>query len=229
VERLFVTRPIYPLAAIAFSTLMLIGGLLIAKSPLFIAVLVALCALYICFGYGAVVARCLIIFVPLGLILGLLSWPVFGDISFVATTAGRIVLVGLCAVPLVSTPPAALTRSLSALGCPRILVLGILVAIRFIPVLLREMRQIREAMRTRGIRVGSDPRCIYRAFVVPLIMRIVNISEILALSLETRAFDIKGGQATVFRPLRFAVRDGAFCSFALVLVTICTAIWAGLV
>jgi energy-coupling factor transport system permease protein/energy-coupling factor transport system ATP-binding protein len=229
VERLYVARPLYPLATVAFSTFALIGGLLIAKTALFVPALVALCALYVCFGYGVAVLRCLSVFVPLGFVLGALAWLAFGDVASVTPVAGRIVLLGLCAVPLVSTPPATLTRSLAALGCPRVVVLGALVAIRFIPVLAREMAQIREAMRTRGVRVGQDPRCVYRAFVIPLVMRIINISESLALSRETRAFDLKARQTSVYRPVRFTLRDGLFCACGLALIgTVALCAWAGL-
>ena len=221
-ESLYVSRPLYPLATLAFSTLALVGGLLIAKTALFAPALLALCLLYAGFGYGKVTLRCLAIFVPLGLVLGALSYLAFGEVTALFTNAGRVVLLGLCAVPLVSTPPVVLTRSLAVLRAPRALTLGILVAIRCIPVLLREMRQVREAMSTRGVRLGRDPRVLYRAFIIPLIMRIINISEILALSLETRAFDLHAQQLTIYHPVHFGPRDGAFCALALALLAACT-------
>jgi energy-coupling factor transport system permease protein len=223
VERLYVTRPLYPLATIAFSVLAFVGGLLIAKSVVFLPALAALCVLYACFGYGSVMLRCLAIFVPLGALLGGLSYLVFGEVAAIYETAGRIVLVGLCAVPLVSTPPVVLTRSLAAFHMPRVIVLGILVAIRFLPVLLREMRQVREAMKTRGVRTGRDPRSLYRAFVIPLVMRIINISEILSLSLETRAFDLNVEQVTIYHPVRFTMRDGIFSALGAALICGCAA------
>ncbi|MDR2106703.1 MAG: energy-coupling factor transporter transmembrane protein EcfT [Coriobacteriales bacterium] len=218
-ERLYVARPLYPLATIAFSLIVFVTGLLIARLWLFLPWLVALCVLYVCFGYAAVVLRCLAIFVPLGLVCGAVAWLVFGDVAAVWQNSGRVVLLGLCAVPLISTPPSVLTRALGALNCPRIIVLGVLVAVRFIPVLLREMRQIAEAMRTRGVRLVSGAS-LYRAFLIPLITRIVNISETLSLSLETRGFDLAVRQTSVFVPVRFCLRDGLFCLCALAFVGI---------
>ena len=119
-------------------------------------------------------------------------------------------LMGLCAVPMVSLPPINLTRCMTQLKCPHILTLGMLVVVRFVPVLIGEVRRILEAMKTRGVRLTLNPTCFYRAFLIPLIMRLANISEILALSLETRGFDIKDKDTVVYRPVRFTLRDAAF-------------------
>jgi energy-coupling factor transporter transmembrane protein EcfT len=98
------------------------------------------------------------------------------------------------------------------------LTLGMLVAIRFVPILLGEMRRIREAMRTRGVRLLLNPSCFYRAFLIPLIMRLVGISELLSLSIETRGFDLADKGAVVFRPVAFGARDVMFAVATVLLV-----------
>jgi energy-coupling factor transporter transmembrane protein EcfT len=100
---------------------------------------------------------------------------------------------------------------MTRLGCPRALTLGMLVAIRFVPALAGEMFRIREAMMTRGVSLARGPSYVYRAFLVPLVMRLTGISDILALSLETRCFDIGGQSATIYRQVKFSARDAAFC------------------
>lgn len=209
-ERLQVKKPMYPLVCIAFAAIILLGGLLISKRLAFACLLPAVCLVYLFFGYGKVLLKCLMIFVPLSLLIGLLSWPITGNEITALQTAGRILLLGLCAVPMVSLPPVNLTRCLTQLKCPRILTLGMLVAVRFVPVLMTEMRRILEAMKTRGVKLTLNPACFYRAFLIPLVMRLTNISEILALSLETRGFDLKEKDATIYQPVRFTARDAAF-------------------
>ncbi|MDR2108885.1 MAG: energy-coupling factor transporter transmembrane protein EcfT [Coriobacteriales bacterium] len=216
-ETLQVSRPLYPLLCIAFSMFTLVGGLLLARDLLLAALLVALGLIYLGFGYGKVLLRCLALGLVLAAVIGSLSWLVSGSGPKALQMAGRLLLVTLCAVPVISLSPVALTRSLAQLGCPRILTLGMLVAIRFVPILLGEMHRVREAMRTRGVRLLS-PAYFYRAFLIPLIMRLVSISELLALSLETRGFDLSQAEATVFRPVRFGARDWAFAVVTLLLL-----------
>jgi hypothetical protein len=120
VQRLYVSRPLYPPTAIAFSAVALVAGLLVAKQALFLPWLAALCLLYAGFGYAVVTLRCLAVFVPVGMACAGLAYLVFGDVAAVWQNTGRVVLLGLCAVPLVSTPPATLTRSLATFDCPRV-------------------------------------------------------------------------------------------------------------
>ena len=169
--------------------------------------------------------KCLLIFVPLGMLLGLLSFLIAGEQPAALQMAGRVLLMGLCAVPLVSLPPVNLTRSLTQLNCPRLLTLGMLVAVRFVPVLLKETLRILEAMKTRGVRLTLNPACFYRAFLIPFVMRLVGISEILSLSLETRGFDLQEKEATVYRPVRFTVRDAAFSAVTAALVVGMAVAW----
>ena len=217
-DGLQVKNPVYPLLCIAFAAIALLGGLLISKRPAFPCLLAAICLVYTFFGYGRVLLKCLLIFVPLGMLLGLLSFLIAGEQPAALQMAGRVLLMGLCAVPLVSLPPVNLTRSLTQLNCPRLLTLGMLVAVRFVPVLLKETLRILEAMKTRGVRLTLNPACFYRAFLIPFIMRLVGISEILSLSLETRGFDLQEKEATVYRPVRFTVRDAAFSAVTAALV-----------
>jgi energy-coupling factor transporter transmembrane protein EcfT len=228
IEGLLVRNPLYPLCCIAFSAAMLMGGLLISKRPSFAALLVVVCIVYIVFGYVRPLIRCMAVVLPICLVVGLVALLVRGapwDAAPALQTAGRIFLLGLCTVPTISLPPVNLTRCMTQIGCPRVLTLGMLVAVRFVPALAGEMFRIREAMMTRGVRLTLNPSYAYRAFLVPLVMRLTDISDVLALSLETRGFDIEGTGATVFRPVRFGARDAAFCVVAAALI-VWMAVWA---
>ncbi len=66
-------------------------------------------------------------------------------------------------------------------------------------------------MRSRGVNVWFyTPKTFCRAFLVPLIMRCVNISETLSLSVETRAFDTESKEAAVYKPIIFKTREFIF-------------------
>ena len=79
-------------------------------------------------------------------------------------------------------------------------------------------------MRTRGIdtRLNSiawyRPSNLYRAFLIPLVMRTINLSDTLALSVETRGFDPADREATVYHPVLFSLRDGIFVGLTLMAV-----------
>ena len=156
-----------------------------------------------------------------GVIAGGISALINHTLDMFWITPARCILIGVCVVPLLSVPPAQLTRSLNQLKFPRLLTLGMLVTVRFIPVLFSEMFQIRDAMRSRGIDTRwyspawYRPSNLYRAFIVPLIMRVVNISDTLALSVETRAFDQDSREATVYKPVAFTGRDRIFIALIL--------------
>lgn len=90
-----------------------------------------------------------------------------------------------------SIEPADMTRNLSTLKVPRGITLGMLIATSFPPVLGAEIRRVREAMKTRGAGSVLNPKIFYRAFLVPFVMRLVNISDTLSLSVETRGFSLR--------------------------------------
>jgi energy-coupling factor transport system permease protein len=209
-EKLQVPNPVYPPLCFLFSVVALCGGLLNAKQEHFGCLLAAVCLVYPFFGYGRVLLKCLAVFIPLSAAVAMLSWLAARDGTAAAQMAGRVLLLGLCAVPLISMPPICLTRCLTQARCPRVLTLGMLVAIRFVPVLMGEMKRILEAMKTRGVRLTLNPSVFYRAFLVPLIMRLIGISEILSLSIETRGFSLSESTASIYRPVRFTARDGVF-------------------
>lgn len=220
-----VARPVYPLVAVATSLLTLLTGLLASDSlTLFSIYLVALCLLYASFGYGMIVVKCLLIFVPLGLITGAISILIKHDWLTGLTAVGRMVLLGLSAITLVTTPPINLTRCMASLRMPRFLTLGMLVTIRFVPILAGEASRIREAMRTRGVNVSwySLGSC-YRAFIIPFMMQLITISDLLAVSIETRGFSMTADRSSVYKTVRFTGRDGVFTS-AIVMLS-AAAIW----
>lgn len=220
IESLHIKNPIYPLLSIIASLLILVEGMLIAKSIGMIYLLVALSVIYILFGYGRVMIKSLFIFIPISFLVGGLSGLTANSYIIGVQTFGRTMLVALSAITLISTPPIALTRNLTMLKCPRVLTLGMLVTIRFVPILVDESKQIIEAMKTRGVNTKwYKVSLIYRSFLIPFIMRIVNMSDIMSISMETRGFELDDKSASVYKEIHFTKRDGIY-TLCLVVVLI---------
>ena len=65
-------------------------------------------------------------------------------------------------------------------------------------------------MKTRGAGSVLNPKILYRAFLIPLVMRLVNISDTLALSVETRGFTLGGSLYSIYKKEFPAVSDVLF-------------------
>lgn len=211
VTSLHVKNPIYPLLSIIASLLILVEGMLVARSIRIIYLLAALSLLYIIFGYGRVLIKALVIFIPISFIIGGLSGLTAGAQITGMQTFGRTMLMALSSITVISTPPIALTRNLTMLRFPRVMTLGMLVTVRFVPILIGESKQIIEAMKTRGVNTKwYNVSIIYRSFLIPFIMRIVNMSDVMSLSMETRGFDLAEKSVSVYKEIHFTKRDGIY-------------------
>ena len=220
-EAFEVKNPFYPLVSFVSSIALLVFGMFFSKYILAFAFAGAVFVLFSVFGFFKSAWKMTVAMGLCGLVIGGLSFLTNRSFDAFWQTVLRMILLGLCAVPMVSTSPCDLTRCLAKLKCPRVITLGMLVTLKFIPVLASEIKQIWEAMKVRGANVNwYRPSCIYRAFIIPLVMRIIGISDILSLSLETRAFTLDESQSSVYREVNAKPRDFVFfiCVVALCIV-----------
>ena len=116
----------------------------------------------------------------------------------------------LCAAIGMSVSTVRMTRSLSQVHTPRAITLGMLISMSFVPMLKGEIGRVREAMKTRGAGSVLNPKILYRAFLVPFVMRLVNISDTLALSVETRGFTLGGSLYSIYKKEYPALSDVLF-------------------
>lgn len=214
--RFYVRRPLYPIVSILAALLTLIGALALAWS-VWGSVFVAAVFMLLClFGYSSTCLRVLPIILAYLAVFSLIFYLASGgNAVFTWQMANRLAGVAVAVLPGLSMPPVHLTRCLTALGCPRLLTLGMLITTSFVPVLSREIRQVRSAMRTRGVTSIWDPTAFYRAFLIPLLVRLVNISDTLALSVETRGFVSEGTAYTVYHPVSLRGKDVCFSALFL--------------
>ena len=217
-ETFEVKKPFYPLFSFSVSVIVLIFGMLFSKNLLAFAFATAIFVLYSAFGLFKSAWKMTVAMAICGLIIGGLSFLTNRSLDAFWQTLLRMILLGLCAVPMVSTSPCDLTRCLAKLKCPRVITLGMLVTLKFIPVLVGEIKQIWEAMKVRGANMNwYRPSCIYRAFIIPLVMRIIGISDTLSLSLETRAFTLDDSTSSVYKVIKIKARDFVFLACVIVL------------
>ena len=201
-------KALYPLIAIASSILIFAGGLALAGFHGYY-FLSAVVIILILFGMGRYILK----IIPAALILcGLyfiICFLISHSLKDSVNGAVRIAGVCLAMVPGMSIPPVNLTRALNDLKVPRSFGLGILITLRFFPLLAAEIRNIRDAMKTRG--AGYSLSDLYRSTVLPFCMRLVNISDLLALSVETRGFSSEGNYS-VWEKVRPEARDWIYLS-----------------
>lgn len=163
------------------------------------------------FGCTRECLRVLPAFLLLGGTFAAIVYFAYGHEAHAAVSmANRFASVFLAAALGMSVEPADMTRNLSTLRAPRGITLGILIATSFPPVLGAEIRRVREAMKTRGAGSVWNPRIFYRAFLVPLVMRLVNISDTLSLSVETRGFSLEKTPYTVYKKEVICLSDVLF-------------------
>ncbi len=219
-ERLYSKKPIYPLISLLSSLAIFCIGLLVSKSLGIVYLLGALTVIYIAFGYSLVLFRAIPLFLLIGTVIGAGAVLTSGNHMAGVQTLGRILLLAYSSVVMVALPPVSLTRNLAELRVPRILTLGMLITIRFVPLLVSETKQITEAMKTRGgrVRIYHLPY-LYRAFLIPFLMRIISISDLMAVSIETRGFSLSDASYSVYKRVRFAKRDGVFALSILAILT----------
>lgn len=150
-------------------------------------------------------------FIVTGGIFGCIAYFAYGrDFTAALAMVNRFGTVFLAIALGMSIEPIDMTRNLSTLKAPRGLTLGMLIATSFPPVLKAEKQRVREAMKTRGAGSILNPKIFYRAFLVPFVMRLVNISDTLSLSVETRGFSLEKVPYTVYKKEKICISDIIF-------------------
>lgn len=202
---------IFPVIALVAAVFLVIFGLIEAKSIVCSYFLIGVYIWLLLFGCYRACLRILPAFIIVG--------GAFFGIAYVASAgswvsamamANRFAAIFLASAIGMSQESVAITRALSQMHTPRSVTLGMLIATSFVPVLKAEIRRVREAMKTRGAGSVFNPKIFYRAFLVPLVMRLVGISDTLALSVETRGFALGKVGYTVYKREIFTVSDVIF-------------------
>ena len=204
-------KKLYPLVAILAGLFIIVFGLIMAKDMLACSVFLAAVFVWLwIFGCRKSCLHALPAFIVVAGIFFVGFYAGTGAVNSVWVMVYRFGAVFLAIVPGMSVAPVRMTRSLSQVHTPRSVTLGMLIAMSFVPMLKGEIKRVREAMKTRGAGSVLNPKILYRAFLVPLVMRLVNISDTLALSVETRGFALGKVRYTIYKKEQIALSDVVF-------------------
>lgn len=209
-EKLLVKKPVYPLIGLISSVIIIVFGLVTAKNTACIFFLVGMWLLFMVFGYWRACFAVVPVSIVMTAIFAGITYAVSGDTQATLASVNRILAVCIAVIPGLALSPIVLVRNFSALKLPRMLTLGMMITLTFFPLLGTEVRQVREAMKTRGAGSILSPKIFYRAFLIPLVMRLVNISDTLALSVETRGFSNNAEDCSVYKTVKLRASDIIF-------------------
>ncbi len=128
------------------------------------------------------------------------------------------VMAATCVVCV--SPPGTISAALSLMKCPKKIILGVLVILRFFPTFASMRRALRDSLRKRGLlavrQVLGNPLDTYEYVMVPMLMALVNSADQLASSAVTRAAEAPTSRTSYYRA-SFAVSD-AVCVLACMVV-----------
>lgn len=217
-EMLKTKNYIYPMLGFCVAILTLVIGLIFVENESIMYFYIGLFLLHILFGNACACIAIIPFLVIMASFFGGATYIVAHDMESTRDAVFRSFAVCFAMIPGLSIPTTAFVKNLRQMKIPKGMTLGLMITLNFIPLFQKEMKQIRDAMKTRGAVSIFNPRVIYRAFLIPLIIRIVNISETLSLSVETRGFTLEPSDTTVYQPIPFRRRDVLFLISFIVLV-----------
>lgn len=191
---------IYPLISLAGSILIFVGALLLAKQNGWI-YLIAISLLL----WAFLMWKKWLLMIPFVTVTGgiyvAISYAISRDIYIALPGLWRIAGLFLAIVPSFYLYPEDLIRCLNQMKFPRMASLALLITLRFFPLLRIEQRRIKEAMKSRGIPFSL--KRVYRANIIPFVLRLVNLSDALSLSIETKGFQRSYEGVTSYRKVPF--------------------------
>ena len=105
------------------------------------------------------------------------------------------------------TPPGMISASLARIHCPKKIILGVLVFLRFFPTFTASWRLLRDALRKRGLsrptQMITDPLDTYEYVMVPSLLALVDSADQLSSSAVTRAAEAPHARTSYYNiPVR---------------------------
>lgn len=205
-------RPrLYPLVAIVAALFIIIFGIATARAEncsYFLIGVFFWLSIFGCF------RNCIKMLIPMIIFGGIFATITYcssgGNMLSALAMVNRFGALFLGVAASMSVDAVRMSRALSQVHTPRSVTLGMLISMSFVPMLKGEIKRVREAMRTRGAGSILNPRIFYRAFLIPFVMRLVNISDTLALSVETRGFALGKVPYTIYKKEYVVLSDVIF-------------------
>ncbi|MEE8738843.1 MAG: energy-coupling factor transporter transmembrane component T [Bifidobacterium sp.] len=175
--------------------------------------MVALLILECLVGMGRALLLSGLFFLPAGIVMALtMSW-VCGDPGSGWSMLLRLSALWLSGTPLLVVPEMSFVRFLAQVHAPRVLGLCLLITLRFTHVIFHQIARVHAAWRT--LERGGAHRVGVLRMAVPLMSRVLDVSDCLSNSLEMRCFTVDARQpSSVYRPVTPTMRDAVFVGAA---------------
>lgn len=207
---IFKYNHLFPFIALISGLIILIFSLVFARNIECSYFLMGIFAFMLLFINYKTCLKSLVFFIVLGGIFFTITYFSSNNLHEAIYMVNRIGGVCLGVIPGASIEPGRLTRNMMQFKMPRSLTIGMLIVSSFVPVLMSEISRIKEAMKVRGSFNFFNIKILYRAFFIPFITRIINISDTLSLSIETRAFDLKSKNYSLYKKVKLHLFDFIF-------------------
>jgi len=115
-----------------------------------------------------------------------------------------------------TTTPSDLSKSLEKIKIPRFITFVTVIAVRFFPVLLKEIQYIMDSMKLKGLK----PRWMYlrnpRFVFIPLTIRMIKLSDELSMAAESKGFGNPCKRGSL-KEIKFRRSDYLFLAIIIVL------------
>lgn len=198
---------IFPLLSLLCSILVFAGGLITAPNNGWI-FLAACCLVFLIFGMWKGILKILPIWIFFGGIYFAIAYAINRDIPNALAGVWRVGAITVAIVPSLYLHAEDLLRSLNQMKFPRPMSLGLLITLRFFPLLGQERKRIKEAMKSRAMPFSF--KRFYRSTIIPFVVRLVHISDALSLSIETKGFQKGKKDMTIYKKVPFYAYDVIF-------------------
>ncbi|MGI6787132.1 MAG: energy-coupling factor transporter transmembrane component T [Acholeplasmataceae bacterium] len=199
-------KPIYPLISLLSSIIIFVVGLIFAKDEKILWFFIGLSILYIIFGYWKQLLLILPITIIMILVFGGITYLISGKLPETKYAIARVLALMLSIIPNLSINPSDLIRNMKKIKISKKITLGFMIGFSFIEVFKEEVKRIKQAMKTRRTSPWNV-KVFYRAFLIPLISRIDDISDTLSISIETRGFSFDKTETTSYKDINIHFKD----------------------
>lgn len=187
-EKFYLKRPINPIVSIIAAVIIIFYSLFTANQDETLLFLALVFFAIFTLGYYKTLLHLIPFLIFLTLFFVCTAYATRKDLG-AFSAFNRVFGIYLSIAISISVEPIKLVRVMRQLHISKKISLGCLVTFSFIPKLHKELKQIKLARKTRAIK-RTNIKNLYRSIIFPFISRLVDISEILSLSIETRGFSL---------------------------------------
>jgi len=149
----------------------------------------------------------------------ILNYVFIRDLYYGIAMGMRLVnLLVASAILMATTSPIEIGDILSMIRIPYYITFAFVIALRFVPVLARDVENIVAAQRSRGMKIGTDGFLKKARSLIPLLVPMIIISirrsQQLSEALEVRAFG--SGRRSLYFSYRWGFSDIIFVIYAII-------------